>query len=291
MKTVVICPSDRQGVQALAEMAPLANLPVFGCSVTAHWLEYLAGKGAKQVFVLTADRAEEVRALLGDGARWGLEIEVMTESHDLTPTEARAKYQVNGLDVWLPAPLDIVVADCLPALPAIKLFDSYEDFFLGAQAALPIMAKKGRVGLREIKPGVWAGLHTHISDEADVTGPCWLGDGSHVEADSRIGPGAILEDNSWVGAGAEVSESYLGAETHLGVTTSLNRSLAVSNTLIDWRQNSVLRVTDGFLLCSLRAVPLRNRMSRMFNRVTEFITAEPRLFPSKSMGIRQAVLR
>src|SRR6266403_2085093 len=47
--------------------------------------------GALQVLVLATDRVDQVRARIGDGARWGLRVAVITETRELTPAEARSK--------------------------------------------------------------------------------------------------------------------------------------------------------------------------------------------------------
>src|SRR5438105_11246580 len=93
MKKFLICPSERAGVRLLSHSAPLALVPMLGQSLLEYWLTHLACAGIKQVALLVNDRAELVRAVAGNGARWGLSLEVLTESRDLTPAEALLKYQ------------------------------------------------------------------------------------------------------------------------------------------------------------------------------------------------------
>src|SRR5258708_2680771 len=116
MKALLICPAVRENVAALAESAPLANLPVFGHSLVEHWLEHLALLGAKEVCILATDRPEQVRTLVGDGVRWGIRAEVFPEIRELTQAEARAKY-CNDDDAWLAAPNDVILMDHLPGAP------------------------------------------------------------------------------------------------------------------------------------------------------------------------------
>jgi len=79
MNAVLICPAERPGVQHLGTGMPLVTMPVLGQSLVEHWLDYLARRGARHVRVLAADRPNLVRQLLGDGARWGLRVEVLPE--------------------------------------------------------------------------------------------------------------------------------------------------------------------------------------------------------------------
>src|SRR5712675_2796233 len=154
MKALLICPAVRENVAALAETAPLANLPVFGRSLVEHWLEHLALLGAKEILILATDRPEQVRALVGDGARWGIRAEVFPEIRELTPAEARAKYRADD-DSWLTAPDDAIRMDHLPGAPEFPLFTSYADGFKALQNWLPRAATTpDRIGVREIRPGV-----------------------------------------------------------------------------------------------------------------------------------------
>jgi NDP-sugar pyrophosphorylase family protein len=278
-------------VEALSDAAPLATLPIFGASFVGHWLAHLAHLGAKQVRLLASDRADQIRAEVGDGSRWGLDVEVCREMRELSILEACRRYDVRGEKDWLAAPNDVIRADYLPQLPHDKLFESYEKFFATMQKALVAGLAKGRVGVREIKPGVWVGMRTSIAPGAVLEGPCWLGEGVHIERDAHIGPNVIMEDRSWVGTGAEVQASYMVSDTHLGVATSLNDSLAMGNLLVDWKTPSTVRVLDPFLLSCMRTTPLRDRMARMVARVAEVVTPEARVFTPKSFGWGGPALR
>src|SRR2546423_13765716 len=106
MKALLICPADRQGVAALAESAPLSNVPLLGKSLVEYWLDHLVTLGTKQVQILASDRPEQVRALVGNGARWGLSVAVHSELRELTADEARTKYGIEAGGGWAGAPRD-----------------------------------------------------------------------------------------------------------------------------------------------------------------------------------------
>ena len=65
--------------------------------------------------MLACDRPAQVRALSGDGTRWGLRVEVLPEIRELTPVEALVKYRSSQDPAWLPAPDDAALMDRLPA--------------------------------------------------------------------------------------------------------------------------------------------------------------------------------
>ena len=252
MKALLICPGERTEVPALAESAPLSNLPILGKSLIEYWLEHLVSQGAKEVCVLATDRPEQVRSLVGTGARWGLRIEVIPQIRELTAAEARQKYRVpRSTADWLAAPADATVMNHLPGYPEFPLFTSYGDWMGAQQAFMPHAKTPHRLGIREIKPGVWAGLHARIAPEAELHAPCWIGDEVFIGAHAVVGPQAVIERRALVESGAIVSHSVVGEETFVGKFIELHDSIAFGNTLTNWKLNSSVRIADAFLLCSL----------------------------------------
>jgi len=251
MKALLICPGEREAVQALAETAPLSNVPLLGKPLIEYWLEHLAGRGAKQVIVLATDRPEQVRALVGDGARWGLSVEVLPELRELDLKEARAKYHSRGDAAWLSAPDDAHLMDCLPGLPEHVLFTSYADWFAALQAWMPRAATPDRIGVRQVKPGVWVGLHARISPDVELHAPSWIGENVQIGPGAVIGPWSIVENGACVDGDAEISGSVIGPETFVGRFTEVRRSIAWGSTLVNWKLNSCIKVSDAFLLCPL----------------------------------------
>ena len=133
MKSLLICPADRPGVAQLAEKVPLAVAPLLGKSVLEYWIETLAARGVKQILVLASDRPHEIRAVVGDGTRWGVTIDLLPQSRELGVDEARAKYRLPGANDWS-ATDDVVLLDYLPELPEHPLFETYRGWFSAVQS-------------------------------------------------------------------------------------------------------------------------------------------------------------
>jgi hypothetical protein len=250
MKSLLICPGERPAVEALATWRPLCIVPFLGKTLIEYWLEYLSTAGATQVFVLATDRPEQVRALVKDGARWGLKVEVLPEVRELEVEEARAKYQWPE-DQWLTAPHDVILLDHLPGLPGRNLFASYATWFAALQSWMPYAATPERIGIRQIQPGVWVGLHSHIDKTASLTAPVWIGEDVHVGPGAIVGPGAVLEDRSYVESEAEIVASVVGPETFVGTMTEVRRTLAWGSTLVNWKRGVCVEVSDAFLVAPL----------------------------------------
>src|ERR1051325_2832926 len=96
MKVILICPSERHELEQLTGSQPLAALPLFGDTVLGLWLSHLAARGVKQVKILAADRADQIKAAIGSGEKWGLDCTVHSEAIEPTPGEARKKHQSPG---------------------------------------------------------------------------------------------------------------------------------------------------------------------------------------------------
>lgn len=282
MKALLICPDERAGVAALATTAPLSNLPILGKCLVEYWLEYLEAFGAKEVLILATDRPEQVHARVGNGARWGLRAMVQTEKRELTPGEARAKHQSKDRSTWLREPHDVILMDHLPGRPQLPLATNYADWFTGTRALMPHAMTPDRIGLRELKPGVWVGLNARVSAGATLIGPCWIGERVQVEAGAVIGPDAVVENDAFIARGASVAHSIIGPKTFVGQFTEVRNSIAWGGTLVNWERDSCLKVIDDFLLCSLephRAQPLPanaaapdNALLSAIVRLREYVT-------------------
>ena len=250
MKALLICPTDRGNFNLVTELSPLATIPLLGQSLLEYWLSYLALSGVKDVSILASDRPELTAKIIGNGARWGINAGVISETRELTPAQALLKYE----DRLNPAPMPngVTVLDHFPALAQHSLFSNYRDWFTALLAWMPRASTPDRVGVRELQPGVWVDLHAHISKKAQLRAPCWIGKKVLVGDCAVVGPNAVLEDRSFVEPGVEVSNSVIGPDTFVGRYSEIRSSVAWGSTLINWKNGSAARVPDPFLLCSLR---------------------------------------
>ncbi len=246
MRTILICPDRTDALAALATSGPLVCAPLLGASPLEFWLEHLALQGSTQVHLLVSDRPEAVGAIAGEGTRWGLRVEVDALGEEFTPAKATARYGPDS---------DVRRLDHLPGLPDFPLFTSYAAWFAALIAWLPRARTPARIGMHEIAPDVWAGLHTHVAADVTFHGPVWIGAHARIGAGAVIGPNAVIEDRAWIDPGAVVGHSVVGPNTFVGGLCELNDSLAAGATLVNWRDGSRVEVTDPFLLCSLGPPP------------------------------------
>jgi len=270
MKVLLICPHERVGVALLAERQPLALLPVCGRALIEYWLEHLATNGARQVTVLSSDRPDRVRAVVGDGRKWGLMVEVLPQSSELSVEEARAKFKASS-DERLCSAEDIVVVDRLPGETTSAL-DSYAAWQNEVQQFSKRANGPTRIGLREAQPGVWLGLRTHIHPKATLHAPCWVGDDVRIGPGAVVGPNAVVENRCFVEAGAEMRDSIVAPETFVGAFTEVTHSIACGNLLINWQRNSHVNVPDLFVLGEASAKPMQFNPAILLGRLVAAAT-------------------
>ncbi|HLX71911.1 MAG TPA: hypothetical protein VKV04_20025 [Verrucomicrobiae bacterium] len=271
-KALLICPSQRSGVPELSQTAPLAATPLLGQSLVEYWLSHLALAGVKEVRILADDRPEQISKVAGNGARWGIKVEVTPELRELTAAQAQIKYAsefpATGQNL-------IAVLDHFPGAQEWPLFTSHADFFVAMMRWLPKAKTMDRVGVRELRPGIWIGLHAQVSPEAQLRAPCWIGQHVYVGARATVGPNAAIEDRSFVESGAEIVNSLIGTDTFVGRLAALQKSFAWGNTLVNWETDSVIQVPDAFLLCGLKRAANAKSSEKFLRRMFDLLFTEP----------------
>jgi hypothetical protein len=265
MKALVICPDRRPQVSFLCRNQPLVLTPFLGQSVLAHILTHLAATGVREVRLLASDRPDQIRAALRQEDSRGLQIELITESIELSVADARAKYGTNG-NGWLPEDAPALVADHLPGFSVGPLFQEHSLWMSALKDALPIMGTS-RVGVRELSPGIWVGLRSRIDPTAQLHPPCWIGESTWIRAGTVVGPDTYLEDRVLLDRESEVLSSWVGPDTYVGAMTRIEQSLAWGGGLLKWTTNSFIEIIDTFLLASLAHPPSARLRSPFYGRL------------------------
>ena len=276
MKTLLICPALRPAVQQLAVDRPLITTAVLGESLLGHWIEHVAALGARHVKIVVADRAGLVDAVVGDGARWGVKIELIVVPIEPTSEEAEARYGPGGESGWLPSPHQVILLSHLPGAPDLPLFKSYAGWFAAVLAWMPRSITPTRVRVSELYPGIWVGRRAKISKTATLIAPCWIGDQVFIEPGAVVGPAAIIEDRAVIERHTHITQSWVGSNTLVGRMTLVTNSLAWGNTLTNLSMDSSLQVTDPFLLCSLTRKTATTPLGRMA-RAFRWLVRRPKL--------------
>lgn len=242
-KVILICPDQRPSLEELTGGVPLALAVYLGKPLIEHALDGLARSGVTNVLLLVSDRPSEVRAYVGDGAAWGVQVRIYPESSELTPAEAAERHASFVHDA-------VLTLESLPQAPDVPLLRNAESWHHSRAHLLPLLAPN-QIGAREISPGIWCGMKARVNGSAILHAPCWIGPGTTVGAAAIIGPHGYVESDSVIDAHATVENSTVGPRTYLGSMTHLGDSVATGPVLVNWRSGSLTRLTDAFLLSRL----------------------------------------
>lgn len=249
MKSLLICPVGQSPISALAPGRPAFMAPAMGRCPLEYWLVDLACAGIKKV-TLMAPEHPALRALAIDGARWGLSIEIVAYPDDRNTTADFERSAAGLTPGATGGRVDLV--EHFPGMPHLPIFDSFGSWFSALSAWMPKALTADRVGVREIKPGVWVSRDARISARAELVPPCWIGQSVSVGSRAVIGPNAILEEGVRVEPDAEIVSSQVGPATLIGRYSGVRRSLAFGNRLFNWELGSETAVPGSYLMCALK---------------------------------------
>lgn len=249
MKAILICPAERSAMALVSGELPLANMCLLGQTLLEYWLSHFSARAAESVLVLANDRPELAAPLVASGARWGLSARIAIERRELTPSQALLKY---GAEMKSGAEAPVIeVLDHFPKLSQHPLFNSYGGLFEGLQAWIPRAVTPDRVGMRQVRPGIWISSSARISPQARLQAPCWVGQHVVVGPGAILGPGTMVEDGAVIGGSAEILASWIAPHTFVGRLARVTQSIASGNQLVNWQTGSVTSVPDPFVLSSL----------------------------------------
>lgn len=254
MNVALLCPDDASRVPSLARKVPLVLTPFLSQTVIEHALAGLAGAGAKNVRIVAPDRPDEIRRVVGRGEAWGITVEVFPVK-DRVEFDASVTAAAMAADSASKSGAQLsgsFLLDHLPQAPHLPLWQSYRGWYEAQQILLPTLARE-RVGMREVKPGVFVGLRSQVAPDATLAGPCWIGANVRIGPRAVIGVGAIIEDGAYVDEGVEVVGSILGPRTYLGSFTELRDSFAWGTDLLNLDSGSLIEVADRFLLSEVQS--------------------------------------
>lgn len=260
-RVIVICPDQRPTLENLTGGVPLALAIYLGKPLIEHAFDGLARSGVTDVLLLASDRPSEVRAYVGDGSAWGVQVRISTESSERSPADAAVRHASFEHDT-------ILTLDSLPQAPDVPVIQNADTWHNSRARLLPLLAAS-QIGAREISPGVWCGMKARVNSSAVLQAPCWIGANTMVGAQAIVGPHGYVESDSVIDAHATVENSTVGPRTYLGSMTHLGDSVAAGSVLVNWRNGSLTRLTDAFLLSRLD--PPQEALSSPVGRLIAFL--------------------
>lgn len=84
-RVIVICPDQRPTLEDLTGGVPLALAIYLGKPLIEHAFDGLARSGVTDVLLLASDRPSDVRAYVGDGSAWGIQVQISRNRRNSHP--------------------------------------------------------------------------------------------------------------------------------------------------------------------------------------------------------------
>ena len=213
---------------------PAVLWPVGGQPFAAHWLDHAVRLGCKQVVLHAVDRPAEVRAALGSGVAWSLQLDIVSGA---APADAIALVGLPGE----PAP-------AAPATPAELL-----EWWFGLNARWLAARDPAAVSVDHFRGGGWVGPRARIHPSATLTPPFWIGTGTEIGPDCRVGPGALVGPGCLLEMDVHVENSLVLPRTFLGRHLDLRARIVDGGTVLDRATGTRVAITDKFIASTLGA--------------------------------------
>ena len=248
MRAILLGYPSGDGAPFFDAMGPLALVPALGRTLIDLALAGAVRRGATSIIVLAHDRPDQIRAAVGQGQAWGLDIDVLPIPKRLTTDEARARFHSG--ENWLPAPDDVLTLDMAAGADWTGHLDDPVCYFEGLLGRMG-QACGDRIGMREVMPGVFVGTRAKVSDQAVLKAPCWIGQKAWIASGATVGPDAVVEGGACIDRNATVERSWIGPDTYVGALTEVADSMAWANHLLSLKTGSTVELRDAFLLGGL----------------------------------------
>ena len=191
-------------LRPLTELWPKPILPVDGKPVIALLLRELRTAGCERATIVTGHLAEQVEALVGDGAGFGLAVTYVRQPH----VDGSADAVRRALDGGAETPAIVAAADTVFLPGSLGLFRSAWGAAPGALAARPGQpASGGKPGIRGDERGRVVRVEDDDLRSELTSAPLWgLGEAMLPFLDALPGPPYELKDayQRAVDAGTEV---------------------------------------------------------------------------------------
>ena len=140
MKAMILAAGKGERMRPLTLHTPKPLLPVAGKPLIEYHLERLAQAGFREVVINHAWLGEQIEQYIGDGSRWGLQVQFSAESEPLETGGGIRQAQallgdgpfvlING-DIWTDYPLEQLAGRVLAGLAHVVLIDNPEHNAVG----------------------------------------------------------------------------------------------------------------------------------------------------------------
>jgi mannose-1-phosphate guanylyltransferase / phosphomannomutase len=225
---------------------------------------------------------EDLLVVRGDVLRTPIIAEFVARASSIEATEVAAKVAGNSAGVVLVrAPLDGQHQICnllrFAHDPASLETGASIDFPAGRLSRVESLRDLHRANLdaaagrfpglmipgRELTPGVLVGRKTRLPASAIAGAPLFVGSRCRVAADAELISEVVVSSDVVIDRRATLSSAVIMPHTYIGEMVEITDAIVAGNMLIHVDTGAVTRVTDSFLLASVRSPSLASPLRTM----------------------------
>lgn len=238
-------------------------LPFLDRPMLQHVVESLVARGCTEIGLIVMTAIEPIRALVGEGRRWGAKITVLP-LRDMKDVEALATTFVAydepvmvGDAERLPTEWPVVTAPEIPVVlgarkarpDKVTLDASTPDAYMESWRRVVTNEISGLVRTgRETAKDVIVGRGAKIHPAALVVGPAYIGERCLIGAGAQVGPFAYIGADSIVEDEAQVLEGAVLPHTYVGPRLEIRRKFVFCSTAYDLDRKVAIDTIEEFLL-------------------------------------------
>ena len=315
---LIIADQDGDGLKPLSDITCLPLLTVGGKKIIEHVIESVASLNPAKVTVIAAPFVAELKQFLGEGTRWGVQLEVITRSGFTDAGELIQK-------VWAQSGKPMLVLDCA-TLRDFSVSDFYRQTLEYDAVKTVARCDAGDTGVYALKPlslmrdsqdtehqvpqfcadqdmqasdvrhiahtlilggvdvfdvttlpgyhaanmtlvaggcqqltfrgrqralGLITGQYTSVSPRSIKYGSVVAGQHSQVNSRASLSGTVVISDRVVVDRHTSITDSVILDNTYVGEYLNIRNAIVWKNLLIRVDSNTVLELSDNFLLADL----------------------------------------
>ena len=283
MKALVLADRIGKELLPLTKKTCVALLPVAGKPVLEYAIESLINSGVSDITLVISADAENVEKIFGAGARWGVRFNYILTRGEEHPYDIIQR--INNQDDYLVLRGDILSNEiisqtCNKDTPKSELddfcwikekyinkLDSLKSFH---QTNLDVIAGKFDnliIPGRELALGLKIGRKSQISPQSLKQGIAFVGSNCRVHPQAELLDQVVISDNVIIDRAATIESSVILPNTYIGEFVEIKNAIVWSNDLIRVDIDTVLHISDTFLLADLDTQTISKSIAQPVNRL------------------------
>lgn len=129
----------------------------------------------------------------------------------------------------------------------------------------------GKCGLRpvgtEVGDGIWFGAGVDVDDSCVISGPAFIGAGTHIAACASITGGTAIERNCEIDCGTTVDRSWILQETYVGLGLTVRGSIVSNQKMFNLDRKTELAINDSRLIRPTKSFSLAGAGSMLLSKL------------------------